>query len=186
VRPLRHARSTILLSSINVIRASSHWDAYLAALPPAYRGALLDAVAGTWVPIEAALAHYRACDGLNLPVDVQLANGRGTFERAGATIFGTITKMAREVGVTPWTLLPHMQRFWDRGYDGGGISVVEVGPKEARIEGIQVRLLESRYYRNALRGLLSAVLGMFTVKVYIVERPNVHGDDSAVYRAQWV
>ena len=57
-------------------------------------------------PVEAAMDHYRACDSLNLSVDVQVANGRGTFERAGSTVFGTILKMARGVGITPWTLMP--------------------------------------------------------------------------------
>src|SRR5438093_502536 len=130
MRPVRNARSTIIIGSIGVIRATDRWNEYVAALPQEHHAILLESVAATWIPVDSALAHYRACDALNLPVDEQVANGRKNFDRAGATLFGTITKMAREIGVTPWTLLTQMQRFWDRGYDGGGVMITRIGPKE--------------------------------------------------------
>jgi len=45
------------------------------------------------------LAHYEACDGLELPVDQQVANGRSTFDKTSGTLMGTIIRMAKEAGV---------------------------------------------------------------------------------------
>ena len=185
--PVRRARSTIIIDSMNVIRASPHKDAYLALLPPAHRDELLAAVAGSWMPVTTALAHYHACDALHLPVDEQFRNGLRTFKGGGATVFGTIAKLARGLGASPWTVLPHFQRFWERVYDGGGVSVVQLGPKEARIELVQFGLLESPYYRHALRGLVTGILESVCTKAYVVERPSPHGKrDSLTLRAQWV
>ena len=187
LQPVRRARSTIIIDSINVIRASRHKDAYLSLLPPAHRNELLEAVAGSWMPVTTALAHYQTCDALHLPVDEQFGNGRRTFKGGTTTVFGTVAKMARELGVTPWTVLPPFQRFWERVYDGGGVSVVQVGPKEARIELVQFGLLQSPYYRHALRGLVTGILESVCKKAYVTEAPNRHGSlDSIVLRAQWV
>jgi hypothetical protein len=184
VRPMTHARSTILIGSLAAIQAS-HGERYAAALSPKAREVLLHLVAGTWVPVDLALEHYRACETLGLPLDEQLANGRETFARAGATIFGTMTRMAREVGVTPWTLLPHMQRFWDRGYDGGGISVIKTGPKDCRVEATAIPLFRSPYYRVAVRGVVWSVFELFSRKVFVSERKS-RSPDAIVLHAQWV
>ena len=50
-----------------------------------------------------------------------------------ATFLGTLAKMGRSAGVTPWTGLVHFQRLWDRVLDGGGVAVYRVGPKDARV-----------------------------------------------------
>lgn len=185
IKPLRHARSTILIGSISAIRASDRWEQYVAALAPDAREYLLHLVAGVWVPVEMAMQHYRACETLGFTTEEQMKNGRFTFDRAGASVFGTLSRMAREAGVTPWTALPHMQRFWERGYDGGGISVTRLGPKDCRIVARDVPLLRSPYYRNALRGLVWAVIDLFSRKTFLSER-KPPSPDAIVVQAQWV
>lgn len=186
LRSLRAARSTVLLGSIAVIRATGRFDAYQAALPPEFHAPLFDALAGTWVPLDATVAHYVACDSLGISIDEEVANGRRVFDRVGATLFGTMMRMAKQVGVTPWTFVPHLQRFYERGYDGGGVAVTKIGPKEARCEIAESEICESRYYRNALRGLLASFTEMFCQKAYIVELPRRHGPRSVALRMQWV
>ena len=185
IKVMKHARSTILIGSISAGRASDRWDRYVAALPVDAREHLLHLVAGTWVPIDQAMLHYRACETLGFSIDEQVKNGRYTFDRAGASVFGTLSRMAREAGVTPWTALPHMQRFWERGYDGGGISVTRLGPKDARVVARDVPLLRSSYYRNALRGLVWAVFDLFSRKTFVSER-KPPSPDAIVLHAQWV
>lgn len=185
IKPLLHARSTILIGSISAIRASDRWDRYVAALSPKSRELLLHLVAGTWVPVDLALEHYLACDTLGFTTDEQVTNGRFTFDRAGATVFGTLSRMAREAGVTPWTVLPQMQRFWERGYDGGGIAVIKTGPKDCRIEARAIPLLRSPYYRTALRGLVWAVFDLFSKRTFLTERKGA-GPDTLYVHAQWV
>jgi hypothetical protein len=184
--PVRHARSTVLLGSMAAVRSSGRWDTYLAALDPGHRAILLEAVAATWIPIETAVAHYGACDALGLTPDQVAAIGRGTFDRTGATVFGTIVKMAKGAGVTPWTMLPHLQRFWERGYDGGGVRVVKVGPKEALVDLVDVPLLDLAYYRDALRGHTMGVLDLFCTRSYVTTyRPSVRKPGTVTYRLQW-
>jgi hypothetical protein len=185
VVPARHARSTVLIGSIASIREAGRFDEYAARLPPAYRDVLFNLVAGAWVPIDIALSHYEACETLGFPADQQVANGRSTFDRTSGTLLGTAIRMAKEGGVTPWTVFPYYQRFWERGYDGGGIGIVKTGPKEARVDLVAFRLADSRYYRNALRGLLTGVTELFCQKVYVTERPGMRHPASVMFRVQW-
>jgi hypothetical protein len=184
-QPVRAIRSTVLIGSFGELREHGHFDTYVAALPPHARDLLVSTVAGVWIPIDLALVHYAACDSLGLSADTIAALGRGVFDRIRGTLLGTTVRMAKEVGVTPWTVLPHLQRFWDRAYQGGGLRVTKLGPKEASGEVTQAAMAESFYFRNALRGLVVGVLEMFCQKAYVsitVERRSGTID----YRMQWV
>jgi hypothetical protein len=185
IPPLRHARSTILVGAIAVVRDSPYWDAYVKALDAPSREVLLTSVAAAWIPLAAAAAHYRACDTLPFSVDEQVANGRKTFDRAGGIIFGTVMKMAKEAGVTPWTLLAQFHRFWARSYDGGGVRVLRRGPKEAHVDVVQSPLFEYRYFRNAVRGVILSAVDMFCTKGYMTERQVARPHDGVAYRIQW-
>jgi hypothetical protein len=178
-------RSTILLGSIDAVRESSRWNDYMKALDAPFRETLLTTVAASWVPLEAAAAHYRACDSLGLSVEEQVNNGRKTFSRAGGVIFGTVMKMAKEVGVTPWTLLTQFHRFWSRSYDGGGVQVRKLGPKEAYVDVIRAPLFQSRYHRNAVRGVIVSAIDLFCTKAYMTERLGESPHDGVAYRVQW-
>ena len=87
--------------------------------------------------------------------------------------------------MTPWSVMPHFQRFWERGYDGGGVRCTRLGPKEARLELVAVRVVDSRYYRNALRGLVMGVVELFCNKAYATESPGKRGPGTVSYRVQW-
>lgn len=184
--PVRSCRSTVILGSMAALREAGHFDAYQAALPPELRETLVFTVAGVWLPVEAARAHYRACDSLALSSDTQAELGQATLARTKGALLGTALRVAKDAGVTPWSVLPHFQRFWLRGYDGGAIRVTRLGPKEAQLEVTECVLLESRYYRNALRGHTRGILDVLCRKAYLHERPSSGPSSSATYRAQWV
>ena len=167
------------------MRAIGRWDDYVAALPEAQRDLILGAVAGTWMPVEIAALHYAACDSLGLSPDVIAANGRRTFEAIGGTLFGTILRMVKAAGVTPWTFIEQLPRFWARSYDGGGIEIVKLGPKEARARVVACALLDSPYFRHALRGLVSGVLERFCTKAYLAETHHARPTGTVTLRMQW-
>jgi hypothetical protein len=183
VRPARHARSTLILASIATVRQRNLFEQYERALPEQHKEALLSAVAATWVPIDTALAHYTTCDTFGLSVEQQVLNGRSTFEGARGTLLGTAVRMARGAGLTPWTLLPLLQRFWDRGFDGGAISVHRTGPKDAQVGLVQCATAASPYFRHGLRGLLSALMELSCKKAYVTERRRT--PMSLSFRVQW-
>jgi hypothetical protein len=183
--PLRSVRSTLLMGSIAGLRANGHFEAWSAIVPESAREELLRLVAGVWVPVETAMAHYRACDSLRLSSEEQARLGGATFARVRGTLLGTMLKLGNGAGVTPWTLMPHLQRFWDRAYEGAAIQVLRVGPKDAHLDVAECPFAEVRYYRNALRGLLVAVLDLFCDKAYMQERAGARAPGTIAFRAQW-
>jgi hypothetical protein len=185
--PLKGIRSTLLISSYAAVRESGRGDAYLAVLAQSYRKTIVEAVAGTWIPIEVAVAHYDACNSVGFTTEEQVKIGRQIGERMHGTLLGTVVRMAKEAGVTPWTVIPQFQRFWNRAYDGGGIYAVKVGPKEVLISVQKAVIADCAYWRSALCGTTMGVLDLFCRKSYMTERTakgRVSG--SATFRIQWV
>jgi hypothetical protein len=186
IEPVRSVRSTILVASVDNLRATGRFDAYLPHLPARFHGSLLEGAAGRWVPVEIAAAHYAACDELGLDDEEQVEMGRRMVKRIGATIVGTALRMAQQVGASPWTLFPHGQRFWRRGYDGGAMAIYKLGPKEARIDLVGASLLESPFYRRAFMGWCESLTGLFCQKLYMHAKSGPEGPHSVTFRAQWV
>jgi hypothetical protein len=174
------------MSSYSTVRELGKADAYLANLPTRYRPVILEAVVGTWVPIEAAVAHYTACDTLDLSGEVQLAMGRRVGDRIQGTVLGTVVRMAKEAGVSPLTVLPHWQRFWNRVFDGGGLYANKLGPKEVEMGMRGVPLADCTYFRVAVRGLMMGMLDLFCRKSYVREQgPEKRKPGSGTFRIQW-
>jgi hypothetical protein len=178
---VRHVRSTILVASVDNLRHLGYFDAYLPHLPEQHRPVVLESVL-----IDAAHAHYAAIDALELPPSVQIAMGRRAMDRVGGTLLGTSLSVAKQVGATPWTILPHVQRFWDRGYDGGGLAVVKLGPKEARLDVAEFSLCTMVFFRRALLGWVASLTELFCTKAYVHEKGSPHGPYSLSVRLQWV
>ena len=185
VTPVRSVRSTLLLAVRSTLQENGLYDAYCDAIPPVHRVLILQTVAGVWIPIDAAMVHYRALDSLLLSTEAQMRLGGATFERIRGTLLGTMIRFANDAGVTPWTLLPQLQRFWNRAFDGGGLQIVKVGPKEALARCIQAEMSDSPYFRNALRGLLKAAVGLFSAQAYVQELAGMREQGSAALRVQW-
>ena len=104
-------RGTVIVSSLLGLRDGGHFDAYLPKLTPLHRDAIPQVVAGEWVPIELAMAHYRACDALGLPV-VKLGPKEARVEVVALPVLGI-----------PWSrhgwrglFTANMERFCERCY----------------------------------------------------------------------
>src|ERR1700691_3436528 len=95
-------RSTWLTSSLRALKARGQLEAYLALLPPEHHNAVLDSVAGIWLPVGVAIAHYEACDGLHISTAEAVAIGREVHSYAQATVFSLAVKLATGAGATPW------------------------------------------------------------------------------------
>jgi hypothetical protein len=174
------------MSSYATVRELGLADAYLANLPARYRPMILEAVVGTWVPIEVGFAHYTACDALDLPTEEQITMGRRVGDRIQGTVLGTVVRMAKEAGVSPLTVLPHWQRFWNRVFDGGGLYANKLGPKEVEMGVRGAVLADCAYFRVAVRGLMMGMLDLFCRKSYVREQRAVsRKPGSATFRIQW-
>jgi hypothetical protein len=138
------------------------------------------------MPLEIALGHYRACNALGLSAESAAQLGRLTFTRTKGLLLGTAIGLAKGAGVTPWTLAPYFQRFWFRGYDGGGVYIERIGPKEMHMGLVEAEIVETRYYRAALRGLLAGVMELVCSKAYVHERIVRDPQSAILFRIQWV
>jgi hypothetical protein len=179
-------KSTLLVNSVRGLREHGHFERYEALLDPQFRDTVLSAIAGVWMPIEAAAAHYRAIDSLGLTPLEQSRLGSAASARLGSSVFSTIATLAKTSGVTPWTGLRHFQRFFDRFFVGGGTQVLKLGPKDARIDVVGLPLLDIPYFVNAYRVLIEALgVPFFCQKLYVTVVPR--GVPSSVaFRGSWV
>jgi hypothetical protein len=185
VPPATHVRSTLIASSVLAIRERNHFDAYLTHLPEAMRGPVLDSVAGSWLPIDVAHAHYRAAQAMLLPVQEQFEIGKVVAIRIQNSLLGTLVRLAKGAGVTPWLGLEQFQRLWDRLLQGGGGAVYRLGPKEARVEVHGVSLVQYPYFKNAWRGMFAGSGSLFCNKLYISEIPQYASPTSLAFRIAW-
>jgi hypothetical protein len=186
VPPLYEVRSTLVVSSIQSLRARGLFDRYVAELAPTDSEVLLSLIAGTWIPLATADAHYRALDRLGLPTDVTEAIGGDVAQRINKTLLSTIIRASRSAGVTPWTLLSHVHRFRERSWHGSDIAVYKLGPKDARFEWVSQPLAEIPYFVTSLGGYLAALVGLFSTKAYSrVERDVVWRSHRIRVRLSW-
>jgi hypothetical protein len=185
MEPAKHVRSTLITSSLTAIRKRGYMPAYERLVPALHRETLLSCIAGVWLPMATGIAHYQTCDALNLSATEVYDIGLDVSVQVQATFLGTLSKMAKSAGVTPWTGLAQFQRLWDRVLDGGGVSVVRVGPKDAHIEIVALPLVDIPYFRVAFRGFIVAGCSIFATKVYGREVPVTRSNGSAAYRAAW-
>jgi hypothetical protein len=181
----KHIRSTVVISSRAALEAEARFAAYEGNLAAAHREALRNTIAGTWLGMDLAIAHYSACEALGLGMSEQVQMGRKTGDRVNGTLLGTIARLARSAGVTPWTLIEQLPRFWSRGFDGGEISSEQIGPKEARITILDQPLMRFGYFRHGLAGTAEMQLSPFCTRAYVrVERFDLK-TLGTTYRYQW-
>jgi hypothetical protein len=183
--PAKHIRSTLITSSLTAIRKRGYMPEYTRLLPPEHKETLLSCIAGVWLPLDVGIAHYGTCDALRLSTDEVYNIGMDVSVQVQATFLGTLSKMARSAGVTPWTGLAQFYRLWDRVLDGGGVEVRRVGPKDAHVEVVALPLVDIPYFRVAFRGFIVAGCGIFAAKVYGREVSTPRSRGSTAYRIAW-
>jgi hypothetical protein len=178
-------RSTLLTTSIRSLKTHGFFDAYLKHLPQAHHDAVTNAVAGVWLPIDEGVAHYTAIEELAL-TSVQIAQlGKDVGERVQGSILGLMVRTAKTSGLTPWTGLRNCRLFYERMFQGGAVSLVKLGPKEARIELVRNPLFAIPYFRHGLRVIAMTGIELFCKKAYSYELPKFAGPASFAFRLSW-
>lgn len=185
VTPTTQFRSTWLSSSLRSIRERNLLESYLAHLPREHHDAVLSTVVGVWLPAEIAVAHYAACDRLGLTEQEQVAIGAEVGRHAQGTVLSVAVSLAKGAGVTPWTIMTRFPSAWQRIWKGGGISVIKLAPKDARIEIAGWPCARVPYARVALRGVISGLVELFCEKAYARELRALCTQMTLAYRVSW-
>jgi hypothetical protein len=75
--------------------------------------------------------------------------------------------------------------LWGRTFEGSAVSVIKLGPKEARFEVAGWPISRSTYCRVAFRGILTAATDIFCVKTYVKEVPALCTELTLGYTIAW-
>ena len=182
-----HVRSTLIQSSLATLKTLDLYERYLDVLPLQHHETILGAIAPSWLPIELALVHYDACDGLELGHEQLLPIGERVGDRMQGSFMETLTRAARGAGVTPWLLLKRFDVLWGRLLQGGSIELTKVGPKDLTIEIRGAALPRYAYFRHAFCGVVRAGFKYVGVRAAYVRIANWDpARDRFVMRAAWV
>jgi hypothetical protein len=181
-----HVRSTLVLSSVQSIRNHALYEHYVRQLDPGMLETISSMIAGSWLPVETAMKHYRACDALGLSLSNEIALGYEVGNRIQSSLLGLLLKGAKGSGATPWTGLGYLDRLWERVFSGGGVGLTKLGPKEARAVFVGLPLLSVPYFRHAFRGTMLAGLELFCSKAYLNDVERERPEVSFTFRVSWV
>jgi hypothetical protein len=179
-------RSTVMVSGVATLRARGLFDRYVEHLSPEARQAILEAIAGTWLPVQFVLEHFGAIDALGLTNEEAFDIGASSGKRFGTTLWGTLVRLAKTAGADPWLPLRSYERIFPRAVDGGGFVVREHGPKEATIEFLSLPFSKLRYFRGAACGAHATLIGFFADTVYVREVPNTAHPNGFKMSLSWV
>jgi hypothetical protein len=125
------ARSTLIVSAIQTVRAHGLYEQYVDLLTPQLRQDIMSLVAGLWIPWELAFEHYRTMDRLQLSKSTIEAIGAEVAERGSKTVLRRGPALSRQSDPTPWDILGTSHRNLDANWRGSDIMVTKEGPHEA-------------------------------------------------------
>ncbi len=163
-----HMRGTLLVNSVEHLRQLGVYERYLELLEASARDHVAYAIAASWIPIEIALAHYQACDALKLGERDCQTLGSMMAQRIADTFLGTVLRVTRRAGVESfWSLMSQNSRIWDRMYLGGGVTVIQTGPKDVIVENHGLPLVTSRHWRFAYEAYWKALGAIFTKVAFV-------------------
>ncbi len=181
-----HFRSTWLVATLQLLREHGLYDAYFRELPVEHREPIAHSIAGLWLPIDVALAHYRALDALEIPPAQVTEFGRLTTTGFRRPSSGRSSSWPRTSGPARGPIYARLQRLWARIFRGSAVAVFELGPKEARLEVAGWPCASSTYVHSGLVGVISGLTELFAQRAYVRELHAYRGPRSLAYRASWV
>jgi hypothetical protein len=181
-------KALVLQNRITYLEKAGYLAEYLKHLPEQHHEPLVRGLATSWVPSESVLAHYAALDALCF-TDAQLA---GMTESLAPTLYQTvfaallrITRATVDAG--PWGGLNQSARVASRIYQGGGLTVTQVGPKDALHEHTGMPFADSHTFRHAHCTFIRGVISMSTKACIVRDVPlRVPRTERYVVSISWV
>jgi hypothetical protein len=163
-KPVTEARSTLIISAIQTIRAQGLYERYVDLLSPELREEIMSLVAGLWIPCALALEHYRTMDRLELPKSTIEAIGAEVAERGYKTVLSRVPALSKRAGATPWSFLVLAHNSLDLNWRGGDIMVTKEGPKEAIVIWGGQPCASVPYFVASWGSLLRATTNLFCTR----------------------
>jgi hypothetical protein len=182
---VRSVRSSLIQSSLQTLRSRGYFERYVRNLPREHHEIILNTLEPTWIPVEAALAHYQACEALELGEQEQLEMGTAVGERLQGTFLTTLARTSKNLGATPWIILMNLDRLWDRTFQGGGCYCYKLAPKDARCELLELPLASVPYFCNAYRGVFLVAMNIFAQRAFCSVLAARSGPEQICFKVSW-
>lgn len=182
---VKKVRGSLLASSIVTLRKRGLFDRYARNIDPDLLSKIVFVGVSEWVDLSLALAHYAACDALDLPAEEQVENGRWVARAVQSGFVSVVLRLAKETGLTPWSVLDRGQRLLGRVFDGGAPGLTRLGPKEALVEFVQAPFFRYPYMRNGFVGTLCGVTEIVSRRAYGTLVPALTNDTRIGVRLSW-
>jgi hypothetical protein len=184
IEPATAVKSSLLQSSLSALERLGLSDRYFALLKPDDAHAIRNLVLGDWNPMELGMAHYHAIDQLGLSAAQSKQNGRVVAEKVQVGFAGIVFR-SLGTAITPLDALVRTPAFFSRLIHGGAVTLMQRGPKDARIEIVAIPIGRYEYVRDAWAGMFEATLGLLTHKTY-ARNSSPRGSDRVVLDLSWV
>jgi hypothetical protein len=162
---LKAVRRMLVQSSLAELKERGHYERYCSGIDGAVLESINDQVGPGWLPIELAMAHYRACDALGLSNAELDESGAISGEKLARSLLVTGVHNGPDGEVAPWLAIGAFSRMGRRIYEGGSAQYVKLGPKQLQIENMGNPLLSIHYYRIAHLGFLRRAFDSLGVHV---------------------
>jgi hypothetical protein len=158
-RAIEQVSGRLLATSLRGMRDRGLEDRYFGELDESLQATLRSVSARDWLDVSVAVAHYRTMEAL-IPLRAdQLEIGRAlATQRRNSYLLAAVTTAIRTSGISPLTVLRRSPRVWNRLFRGGGVELVQEGPREARLVLHAEPLGRIGYFQAALQGVLLAAL----------------------------
>lgn len=183
--PLRAAKGTVLFTTWRFYQERGWLNKYIAALPRDCRDEVMATASSDWVPLRHLMAHYEACEALELSIADQIEVGRVVADAVHGAFLNTLARMVGHLGVTPWMILPQCNKLWQRSWQGGAMMVYRCGDKIARLEIWAAAVAQSSFHRVSMRGATIAGIGPFCDHLEVFEIPERRTSMSYSLRLAW-
>jgi hypothetical protein len=171
-RPVFEARSTLIISGIQTLRAQGLYERYVALLSPSLREQMMSLVAGLWIPAELAIEHYRTLDRLDLPKTTIEAIGAEVADRAYKTVLARVPVISKRADATPWTVLLLSHRNLDVNWRGSDMMITKEGPLEAIFIWAGQPCASVPYFVTSWGSFLRALTSLACTKAWHRVLPN--------------
>lgn len=184
-------RSTIILTSLQTLRSHGYFGRYVKLLAD-HKAEILDCVAGVWIPMPVARAHYVACDALALTAREQYELGhevgcqfRDAYLVKRQQAIKDMAARSEKPDERLWMQISRVSYTWDRTVRGGGVSVARLGPKQAQQEYRGLELFDVDYFRHAFRGIVAAYVEPACRRLHVHDMPRDR-PGQAIFGLRWV
>jgi hypothetical protein len=185
--PLSAVRRMLVQSSIAELKELGLYDRYCSVIDPRTLAAIMDLIGPGWLPVRLAVAHYQACDDLNLSDKVI----EGIGARAGnkmreALLVAGQNRAELSIDPPPWHLVGAFSRMGRRVYAGGSSQYVKLNSKTLQMENVANQLFSVPYYRVAHIGFMRAAFSSLGVRVTEVKLSTYRSDGAQIdVRLSW-